>query len=315
MIKTVTLNPSLDYIVDVENFEASIINRSHGEKFLPGGKGINVSQVLSNLGMENMALGIVGGFTGEYLALLLKQKNIHEDLIFQEDALTRINVKVRSGSETAINAQGPSICEETKNKLLNQIKNLNDGDYLVLAGKIPPSMPSDFYLEIMKLVNSKDVEVVVDAEKEQLKKSLSYKPFLIKPNEEELGSVFNVKINSQADVIHYARELQKLGARNVLVSLGEKGAILVTEGNRVYCGNSPKGELVNSVGAGDSMVAGFLYGYIKKNSFEEALKYGLACGAASAFSEELATSDDVLKLIKNITINALEEWLWKLLTY
>lgn len=315
MIKTVTLNPSLDYIVDVENFEASIINRSHNEKFLPGGKGINVSQVLSNLGMENMALGIVGGFTGEHLAFLLKQKNIDEDLIFQDDILTRINVKIRSGSETAINAQGPNICEETKNKLLNQIKNLNDGDYLVLAGKIPPFMPSDFYLEIMKLIEDKDVEVVVDAEKEQLKKSLSYRPFLIKPNEEELGSVFDVKINSRDDVIHYAMKLQKLGARNVLVSLGEKGAILITEGNKVYCGDSPKGELVNSVGAGDSMVAGFLYGYIKKNSFEEALKYGLACGAASAFSEELATSSDVLKLIKNITINALEEWLWKLLTY
>lgn len=307
MIKTVTLNPSLDYIVDVKNFQASIINRSHGEKFLPGGKGINVSQVLSNLGMDNMALGIVGGFTGDYLVKLLKEKNVDEDLIFQDDILTRINVKVRSGSETAINGQGPNICEETKNKLLDQFKNLNDGDYLVLAGKIPPSMPSDFYLEIMKLIQHKDVEVVVDAEREQLKESLSYGPFLIKPNEEELGSVFNVEINSDSDVIHYAKELQKLGARNVLVSLGEKGAILVTEGNKVYSGNSPKGKLVNSVGAGDSMVAGFLYGYIKENSFEEALKYGLACGAASAFSEELATSDDVQKLIKNITINALEE--------
>lgn len=315
MIKTVTLNPSLDYIVNVPNFKASAINRSSEERFLPGGKGINVSQVLTNLGLPNIALGVVGGFTGDYLVKLLKGKKINEDLIFQEDVLTRVNVKIRSNSETAINGQGPDISEDTKNKLLNQIKSLNKGDYLVLAGKIPPSMPSNFYLEIMKSIKNKDIEVVVDAEKEQLKTSLSYRPFLIKPNEEELGSVFDVEINSNSNVIHYAKELQKLGARNVLVSLGEKGAILITEGNKVYFGNSPKGELINSVGAGDSMVAGFLYGYLKENSFEEALKYGLSCGAASAFSEELATKEDVMKLIKNITIKTLEEWLWKLLTY
>lgn len=315
MIKTVTLNPSLDYIVNVSNFKASTINRSSEERFLPGGKGINVSQVLTNLGLPNIALGVVGGFTGDYLVKLLKGKKINEDLIFQDGVLTRVNVKIRSNSETAINGQGPDISEDTKNKLLNQIKSLNKGDYLVLAGKIPHSMPSNFYLEIMKSIKNKDIEVVVDAEKEQLKTSLSYRPFLIKPNEEELGSVFDVEINSDSDVIHYAKELQKLGARNVLVSLGEKGAILITEGNKVYFGNSPKGELINSVGAGDSMVAGFLYGFLKENSFEEALKYGLACGAASAFSEELATKDDVMKLIKNITIKTLEEWLWKLLTY
>ena len=307
MIATVTLNPSLDYIVEIDNFSLGNINRTKDEKYLPGGKGLNVSQVLTNLGINNLALGIVGGFTGGQLVELLKERNVNQDLLHEPQALTRVNIKVRSQEETAINGIGPKISKETKEKLLHQIEELNSKDFLVLAGKIPPALPKDFYRQIMDKLRGRGVEIVVDAEGEQLERTIQNRPFLIKPNNEELGSLFNVEITKESDAIYYGKKLQERGARNIVISLGAKGGILITEDKKIFQGNSPKGKLVNSVGAGDSMVAGFLYGYLKKDSLKEALRYGIACGSASAFSEELATKDEVLNLVREIDINTLGE--------
>ncbi|MDO5018395.1 MAG: 1-phosphofructokinase [Lagierella massiliensis] len=307
MILTVTLNPSLDYIVTVDDFKIGEINRTKMEKYLPGGKGLNVSQVLHNLGVENTALGVIGGFTGEYLVKLLNQRGINQDLIVDPKVLTRVNMKIRSNEETAINSKGSHISPKSLSSLLNKIDLLDNGDILVLAGKIPPSLPQDLYVDILKKMNAKGVKVVVDAEKEQLKLSIPEKPFLIKPNDEELGGLFSVNIKNDADVVFYAKKLQKMGAQNILISLGSKGAILLTEDNKIYKGKAPNGKLVNSVGAGDSMVAGFLYGYLMKNSMIEALKYGISSGSASAFSEDLCTKDEVMKLIDSVVIEFLED--------
>lgn len=305
MIYTVTFNPSLDYIVSVNHFKCGIVNRTTDEIIFPGGKGINVSMVLKNLGYENTALGFLAGFTGDKLQSLMEEKGINTDFIRVEKGMSRINVKLRSDEETEINGQGPEIAAEDIQKLYEKLDGMQDGDVLVLAGSIPDVMPGSMYMDIMKHLQGKALKIVVDATKDLLVNVLQYHPFLIKPNNHELGEIFGVKIESKADVIIYAKKLQEMGARNVLVSMAGDGAVLTAEDGSVFCSEAPKGKVINSVGAGDSMVAGFLAGFLENGNYEKAFRMGVCTGSASAFSEELATEAEVLALLdanKNLFI-------------
>lgn len=301
MIYTLTFNPSLDYIVTVPEFTCGVVNRTSKEMIFPGGKGINVSMVLGNLGFENTALGFLAGFTGDALKRLVEEKGIHAEFIRVEQGMTRINVKLRSEQETEINGQGPAIGEADIRKLYEQLDTLQDGDILVMAGSIPDVMPKTMYMDIMEHLKEKNLRVVVDATKDLLVNVLKYKPFLIKPNNHELGEIFGVTIKEKEDVVRYAGKLREKGARNVLVSMAGDGAVLLAEDGTVYRAEAPKGTVVNSVGAGDSMVAGFLAGYLEHGSYETAFHMGVCTGSASAFSEELATKEEVLKLLEEIT--------------
>lgn len=296
MIYTLTFNPSLDYIVTVSDFTCGIVNRTTEEIIFPGGKGINVSMVLKNLGFESTALGYYAGFTGDKLKSLLEEKGVKADFLPVKEGMTRINVKIRSKQESEINAQGPAISKEDVQKLYEKLDNLADGDILVMAGSIPDVMPETMYMDIMKYLQEKNLKIIVDATKELLLNVLPYHPFLIKPNNHELGEIFHVKITEKSDVIYYAKQLQEKGARNVLVSMAGEGAILVAEDGTVYTSEAPKGNVINSVGAGDSMVAGFLAGYLESGNYEKAFKMGVYTGSASAFSNELATKDKVIAL-------------------
>lgn len=297
MIYTVTFNPSLDYIVSVDNFTCGIVNRTTDEIIFPGGKGINVSMVLKNLGFENTALGFLAGFTGNRIQDLLEEKGVRADFISVEKGISRINVKLRSNEETEINGQGPAIAEADIKKLYEKLDTLSDGDILVLAGSIPDVMPGSMYMDIMRHLQNKDLKIVVDATKDLLVNVLQYHPFLIKPNNHELGEIFGVKIESKADVITYAKKMQEKGARNVLVSMAGDGAVLVAEDGSIFQSEAPEGKVVNSVGAGDSMVAGFIAGYLENGSYEKAFQMGVCTGSASAFSEELATKAEVIALL------------------
>ena len=296
MIYTVTFNPSLDYIVTVPHFTCGMVNRTSEEKIFPGGKGINVSMVLKNLGLENTALGFYAGFTGNELERLIREKGIRADFIPVKEGMTRINVKMRS-EESEINGQGPAISEADIKTLYEKLDRLSDGDVLVMAGSIPDVMPQTIYMDIMKYLADKDLKIVVDATKDLLVNVLQYHPFLIKPNNHELGEIFGVKITDKKDVITYAKKMQEKGARNVLVSMAGDGAVLVAEDGSVFQAEAPKGKVINSVGAGDSMVAGFVTGYLKTGSYKEAFQLGICTGSASAFSEELATEPEVLALL------------------
>lgn len=300
MIYTVTFNPALDYVMIIDEFKSGNVNRCENEFLNPGGKGINVSTMLSELGEENVALGFIAGFTGRELVNKLNERNIKTNFIELKEGLTRINVKIKGNIESEINAKGPNIDKEDLQKLLNQIDTLKDDDILVLAGSIPSSIDDDIYEQIMKRLSEKNVHVVVDATKDLLKNVLKYKPFLIKPNHHELAEFFDVKINSDEEIVEYAKKLQEMGAENVLVSMAADGAILVTKENEVIKTNTPKGKVVNSVGAGDSMVAGFIYGYLKNKDYKEALRFGSAAGSASAFSESIATKEKVEELLKEL---------------
>lgn len=300
MIYTVTFNPSLDYIVNVENFELGKVNRTKEETLYPGGKGINVSIVLKNLGYENTALGFLAGFTGEKIQSLLEEQGINTDFITVEEGMSRINVKLHSNVESEINGRGPLISEEDIQKLYRKLDILMEDDILVLAGSIPDVMPKSMYMDIMKYLESKKLKVVVDATNELLSNVLSYRPFLIKPNNYELGEIFKVEIKNIDDVVFYARKLQELGARNVLVSLAKDGAVLVSEDGDVFRQSAPQGVVKNSVGAGDSMVAGFLAGYLEHHDYLNAFKVGICAGSASAFSKELATKEEVEALLKQL---------------
>ena len=247
MIYTVTFNPSLDYIVSVDNFTCGIVNRTTDEIIFPGGKGINVSMVLKNLGFENTALGFLAGFTGNRIQDLLEEKGVRADFISVEKGISRINVKLRSNEETEINGQGPAIAEADIKKLYEKLDTLSDGDILVLAGSIPDVMPGSMYMDIMRHLQNKDLKIVVDATKDLLVNVLQYHPFLIKPNNHELGEIFGVKIESKADVITYAKKMQEKGARNVLVSMAGDGAVLVAEDGSIFQSEAPKGKVVNSV--------------------------------------------------------------------
>ncbi len=298
MIYTVSFNPSLDYLMDVKSFKVGELNRSESEHILPGGKGVNVSIVLNNLGHKSKTLGFVAGFTGERLMEMLAQKHIDADFVKVKQGETRINVKVREEEETEINASGPDVSKDELAVFYDQIKALNAGDYLVLSGSIPKSVPKTAYMDIMASICEKDVNVVVDASGELLLKSLAYRPFLIKPNHHELGEMLGIKINDKKDVERYAAMLKDKGARNVLVSMAGDGAVLLDETGNVHSMSAPKGKVKNSVGAGDSMVAGFLAGYIESGSYENAFKMGICTGSASAFSQELATREEAEALLR-----------------
>lgn len=300
MINTITLNPSLDYIVKVDSFKVDSLNRIEEERIYAGGKGINVSIVLKNLGVENTALGYVAGFTGDEILRQIENHGVKCDFVKLENGFSRINVKLKSDGETEINGSGPEITEEDLKILYEKLSNLTKGDYLILSGSIPGSVPDDVYENIMNSLLGTGVEFIVDATKELLMKVLKYKPFLIKPNHHELAEMFNVELKDDDDIIKYGKKLQEMGAKNVLISMAGDGAILLPENGEAIKREVPKGILKNSVGAGDSMVAGFLCGYLKNNNIDEAFKMGIVTGSASAFSEELATEQEVYELLKKI---------------
>ena len=300
MINTITLNPSLDYIVKVDSFKVDSLNRIEEERIYAGGKGINVSIVLKNLGVENTALGYVAGFTGDEILRQIENHGVNCDFVKLENGFSRINVKLKSDGETEINGSGPEITEEDLKILNEKISHLTKGDFLILSGSIPGSVPDDIYENIMNSLLDMGVEFIVDATKELLMKVLKYKPFLIKPNHHELAEMFNVELKDDEDIIKYGKKLQEMGAKNVLISMAGDGAILLPENGEAIKREVPKGVLKNSVGAGDSMVAGFLCGYLKNNDIDEAFKMGIATGSASAFSEELATEREVYELLKQI---------------
>lgn len=288
MIYTVTFNPALDYVMKVEKLRYDDINRTYGEELYYGGKGINVSVILSRLGMKNTALGFKAGFTGEKLEELLKEEGINTDFIALKSGMTRINVKIKAETELDINAVGPPIEREEVDKLFEKIKNLKKGDVIVLAGSVPGALPADIYEKILSVTSQSGVEAVVDSTGDLLLNVLKYHPFLIKPNNFELGDLFGVKIKNEAEIEKYAKLLQEKGARNVLVSRGKEGATLVTEDGDVHTIGIIPGKPLNSVGCGDSMVAGFVAGYLNKRDYAYALKLGSACSNATAFSYGLA---------------------------
>ena len=300
MIYTITFNPALDYIVRVNDFKVGQVNRTSYEEIYAGGKGINVSIVLNNLDVENIALGFIAGFTGDEIENRVKNMGCKTDFIKLNNGMSRINVKLKSNEESEINGQGPVINENDLEQLFNKLDLFKEGDVLVLAGSIPSTLPEDIYQIIMRRLENKNIKIIVDATKDLLLNVLKYKPFLIKPNHHELAELFNVEIKNEEEIIKYAKKLKEMGARNVLISMAGDGAIFITEDNRVIKSKVPKGELVNSVGAGDSMVGGFIAGYLNNSNLEEAFKMGVATGSASAFSEGLATKDKVYNLLKEI---------------
>jgi 1-phosphofructokinase len=302
VIYTVTFNPSLDYIVSVKDFRPGMTNRTSSELMLAGGKGINVSIVLGNLGIKSTALGFIAGFTGDEIVRRLHNSGINSEFIKINDGISRINIKLKSIDGTEINGQGPHIDSSHIEQLMNRLRRLESGDILVLAGSIPAGISDNIYKDIMDMLKDKGVQIVVDATSRLLTNVLEYKPFFIKPNQHELGDIFNVTLNTQEEVIPYALELKKMGAVNVCVSMGGKGAILVADDGNVYKAKSPDGILKNSVGAGDSLVAGFLSGWIEKKDYEYAFRKGVATGSASAFSERLATVGEVNMLIDKVVI-------------
>lgn len=302
MIYTVTFNPCLDYIVNVDNFTLGRVNRTTKELVYPGGKGINVSLVLQNLGMESTALGFTAGFTGTEIERALQEWGCYTDFIRIPEGMSRINLKLRSREESEINGQGPEISKEALEALYQKLDAMNSEDVLVLAGSIPGSMLDSSYELIMERVEKKNMKVVVDATGDLLVNVLKYHPFLIKPNNHELEEIFQIPMDSNETIVTYAKKLQEMGARNVLISMAGDGAILVSEDGMVRQSPAPKGKVVNSVGAGDSMVAGFLTGFLTTGKYEEAFYMGIATGSASAFSERLATRPEVEEILKQIKI-------------
>ena len=300
MIYTVTFNPSLDYIVGTEGFQLGNTNRTVSELMLPGGKGINVSTVLKNLGIESTALGFTAGFTGEEIRRRVDGLGLRSEFIDVGNGFSRINVKMKEFDGTEINGQGPVIGDAADEKLMAKLDSLKEGDILVLAGSIPASMPDSIYSDILARLQGRGVMFIVDATKDLLLNVLRYRPFLIKPNHHELGEIFGVELKNREDVVPYAEQLQKQGAQNVLVSMGGKGAVLLDAEGKVHMLPVPKGTLVNAVGSGDSMVAGFLAGWTEQKDYEHAFKMGIAAGSASAFSELLATEEEIRRLYETL---------------
>ena len=300
MIYTVTFNPALDYILELDKLEIGKIQKSKTELILPGGKGINVSTVLTNLEIDNIALGYKAGFVGAELERLLRNMKVKTDFIDLEEGNSRINVKISGEEETAINTNGPQISENKILELLEKLKTLNENDYLVLSGSIPSSIKDDIYEKICSIVKKQNVKIVVDATKNLLVQALKYNPFLIKPNNEELGEIFGVEIHTKEDAYVYGKKLKEMGAQNVLVSMGKIGAALIDEAGQEYFIKSPEGKRVNTVGSGDSMVAGFIAGFLKYNNYNDALRMGVSAGSASALSKYLATKQEVYNLFNNI---------------
>ena len=300
MVYTVTFNPALDYVMNVEKLSTDDINRTESEELYYGGKGINVSAILSRLNIPTVALGFTAGFTGKKLREMMDADGIKNDFTELNSGFTRINVKVKFGKELDINANGPEITADKIKELFLKLKKLNDGDYLVLAGSVPASLPDDLYSKILEELSGKNINIVVDTTGNQLLNVLKYKPFLIKPNHHELGEIFGQEMDTTEKITEYAKKLQDMGAVNVLVSRGGDGAVLVDGNGTVHPAAAVEGTLVNSVGCGDSMVAGFIAGYITNKSYTEALKLSVASSAATAFSKELAKADEIYKIYKEL---------------
>ena len=300
MIYTITFNPALDYIVNMDEFNLGHVNRSNNEFVYAGGKGINVSIVLNNLEVKSKALGFIAGFTGDEIERRVREFGCDTDFIKLKEGMSRINVKIKADVESEINGGGPDISSEALEKLYAKLDTLTTGDILVLAGSIPKTMPTDIYERIMERLQEKNVRFIVDTTGESLLKVLKYNPFLIKPNHHELGELFGVKLNSKEEVIEYARKLKDMGAQNVIISMAGDGAVLIDSNGGVTTSNVPKGVVKNSVGAGDSMVAGFIAGYLNSEKIEDGFKLGVATGSASAFSEGLATKDYVYELLEQV---------------
>lgn len=301
MIYTVTFNPSLDYIVSVEDFKLGLTNRTDSELMLPGGKGINVSTVLMNLGIESTALGFVAGFTGDEIIRRMKEMGVKNGFIRIEEGISRINLKLKSIDGTEINGMGPDISDAKAEELMKQLNRLSEGDVLFLSGSIPATMSDDAYQKIMELLKGRGVQIVVDATKDLLLNVLEYHPFLVKLNNHELGEMFGVELKTREDVVPYGRKLQQRGAVNVLISMAGEGAVLIDGNGEVHSAPAPQGKLVNGVGAGDSMVAGFMAGWMEKQDYEYAFHMGVSAGSASAFSENLATREEIEAVYRQVT--------------
>lgn len=299
MIYTVTFNPAIDYVMHTSDMETGAVNRSKSEEIYIGGKGINVSFILRELGIKSKALGFVAGFTGDAIENGIREKDIDADFVHLKKGFSRINVKIKSDDETELNGQGPEITDEALNELFEKLDKIKDGDTIILAGSIPDSLPPDIYEKILKRLSDRKIKSVVDASNDLLKNVLKYRPFLVKPNNHELGEMFGVKLNTREKIIEYARKLKEMGAVNVLVSMAGDGSVLLDEnGNTHICGVC-KGTVKNSVGAGDSMVAGFVAGSAD-GDYEYALKLGTAAGGATAFSEGLAGKDDIYSMLSHL---------------
>lgn len=300
MIYTTTFNPALDYIVKMDNFVLGDVNRTASEAIYAGGKGINVSIVLNNLGVKSKALGFIAGFTGDEIEREVRNFGCDTDFIKLKEGMSRINVKIKADLESEINGGGPDISEEVLSELNAQLDKLVSGDILVLAGSIPKTMPVDMYEKIMERLQGRNIKFIVDTTGDSLMKVLKYNPFLIKPNHHELGELFGVKLNGKEEVIEYAKKLKDMGAQNVIISMAGDGAVLINSNGEVTTSNVPKGIVKNSVGAGDSMVAGFIAGYLNSEKVEDGFKLGVATGSASAFSEGLATKEYVYELLEQV---------------
>lgn len=300
MVYTVTFNPALDYVLNLKKLSADDINRTESEELYYGGKGINVSAILSRLNIPNIALGFSAGFTGKMLKQMMDTDGIKSDFVELNNGFTRINVKIKFGQDLDINANGPDISEDKINELFDKLKRLTAGDYLVLAGSVSPTLPDDLYSKILQKFYGKGINFVVDTTGNNLLNVLKYHPFLIKPNHHELAEIFGQEMDNIEKITVYAKKLREMGAVNVLVSRGGDGAVLVNENGTVYPVSAVNGTLVNSVGCGDSMVAGFIAGYITNKSYSEALKLSVACSAATAFSKELAKADEIYKIYNKL---------------
>lgn len=306
MIYTVTFNPAIDYIAEVTNLKMNEINRAISEKILAGGKGINVSVVLKNLGIESIALGFIAGFTGNEIKRRIEELGIKTDFVYIPDKFSRINVKLQLKvedkvvAETAINGEGPKILDKDVEEIMSKIEKIQKEDFIVLAGSVSRNMKDDIYEKICYKVKEKGAKIVADATGKLLVNVLKHKPFLIKPNKKELEEIFQKEIKTNEEVVEYARKLQEMGAENVLISMDKDGAILITKDKKMLYGEAPKGKVVSSVGSGDSMVAGFITGYINYQDYEKALKMGIAAGSASAFSKGLATKEEIMFQLSKI---------------
>ncbi len=302
MIYTVTFNPSLDYIVATDSLILGKVNRTVSELILSGGKGVNVSIVLNNLNVKNTALGFIAGFTGKEIENGLKKLGCCCDFITIEKGFSRINIKIKAKEETELNGMGPEISQKELNQLFEKLDCLQSQDILILAGSVPNSLPQNIYEKIMERLQNKNIRIIVDATKDLLINVMKYQPFLVKPNTHELGELFHTTLNTEEDIIFYGKKLQQManGNVNVLVSRAGEGAILIGTDDNIYKSPAPKGTLINSVGAGDSMVAGFIAGYLKNHSLEEAFYMGVATGSASAFSKYLATKEEVEAVLSQL---------------
>ena len=300
MIYTVTFNPAIEYVVRMDQFILDTVNRTTAEEIYYGGKGINVSTVLKELGQDSVALGFIAGFTGNEIAQGLKKQGIQTDFICLKEGMSRINVKIKAQQETEINGQGPHIDAQALEALFQKLDLLQKDDVLILAGSIPSSMPEDSYEQIMKRMDGKGILTVVDATKNLLVNVLKYHPFLVKPNNHELGEIFQTVLKTSDEIVEAAKKLQQMGARNVLISMAGDGAILVAENGEIHQIGVPKGTVQNSVGAGDSMVAGFMAGYLEKNDYLYALRLGTASGSATAFSKGLAVKEEIERLLQQV---------------